>query len=63
MPRIHNENTLIMLIVRFEEFLANFFCLLYNFYPEKYIDKQQITFSEIRDISVDEVRRKLYFVK
>lgn len=59
MPVIHGSNTLIMLITRFEEFIAHFLSMLYYKYPHKYLDKQQITFSEIVDIGIDEITHKI----
>ena len=56
MPIIHGDNALIMLITRFEEFLSSFFTMLYFMYPQKYLDTQQIAFSEIIDKGIDEVR-------
>ena len=59
MPIIHGSNTLIMLITRFEEFIANFLSELYRLYPHKYLDKQQIAFSEIENLGIDKVREKI----
>lgn len=59
MPIIHASNTLVMLITRFEEFIANFLSELYELYPHKYLDKQQITFSEIENIGIDEIKEKI----
>lgn len=59
MPIIHNSNTLIMLMTRFEELIANFLSILYCKYPHKYLDKQQIMFSEIVDIGIDEITQKI----
>lgn len=56
MPIIHGNNALIMLITRFEEFLSSFFTTLYCMYPQKYLDTQQIAFSEIIDKGIDEVK-------
>lgn len=59
MPIIHGNNTLIMLITRFEEFVANFISELYLLYPHKYLDKQQILFSEIENVGIENIRKKI----
>lgn len=59
MPLIHTSNTLVMLITRFEEFMSNFLSELYTLYPEKYLDQQQIRFSEIIDKGIDDIRQKI----
>ena len=59
MPIIHGSNTLIMLITRFEEFISNFISELYTLYPHKYLDKQQILFSEIESLGIEAIRQKI----
>ena len=59
MPVIHGSNTLVMLITRFEEFISSVLTRLYSQYPQKYLDDQKITFSEILDSGIDEVREKI----
>ena len=59
MPVIHGSNTLVMLITRFEEFISRVLTKLYSQYPQKYLDDQKITFSEILDSGIDEVREKI----
>ena len=61
MPVIHGSNTLIMLITRFEEFISNLISKMYLLYPQKYLDKQQISFSEIACCGVDEIRKKIVY--
>ena len=61
MPVIHGSNTLIMLITRFEEFISNLLSKVYLLYPQKYLDKQQISFSEIANCGIDEVRKKIVY--
>lgn len=39
MPQIHSSNTLIMLIVRFEEFISNFITSIFLMFPDKYLNK------------------------
>ena len=46
MPITHGNNTLIMLITRFEEFISDFIEIVYLKFPQKYLDSQTITFSE-----------------
>ena len=59
MPIIHGNNTLIMLITRFEEFIADFIETIYLKFPQKYLDKQTISFSEIENVGVDGIRQKI----
>lgn len=59
MPEIHANNTLIMLLIRFEEFIADFFKSLYLYFPAKYLDGQSITFSEISQLGVEEVKKNI----
>lgn len=59
MPVIHGSNTLTMLITRFEEFIAVFISELYVLFPHKYLDKQQISFSEIENLGITTVRKKI----
>lgn len=56
MPITHGNNTLIMLITRFEEFISDFIEILYQKYPNKYLDNQTITFSEIAQNGVENIR-------
>lgn len=56
MPVIHCSNTLVMLLTRFEECIANFLRVLYPLFPQKYLDNQTIAFSEISEKSTAEVR-------
>lgn len=57
MPVIHGSNTLIMLITRFEEFVSNFLSDLYVLFPQKYLDKQSVTFSELSSSNINDVKR------
>lgn len=57
MPVIHGSNTLIMLITRFEEFVSNFLSDLYTMFPQKYLDKQSITFSELSSSNINDVKQ------
>lgn len=59
MPIAHCNNTLIMLITRFEEFISDFIRLLYERYPQKYLDKQTITFSEISHCETCDIKEKI----
>lgn len=61
MPIIHEHNTLIMLITRFEEFFANLLRFLYEKYPQLYLDNQKVSFSQIKDMGIDEVRQQILF--
>ena len=59
MPEIHGDNTLIMLITRFEEFVSRLLGQIYFMFPQKYLDNQDVKFSEIAGIGVDEVRSNI----
>ncbi len=59
MPIVHGNNTLIMLITRFEEFVSDFIELLYREFPQKYLYNQSITFVEIANIGVEDVKEKI----
>lgn len=59
MPIIHGNNTLIMLITRFEEFISEFIEIIYKKYPQKYLDDQKIAFSEIANSNVESIREKI----
>lgn len=59
MPVIRGSNTLIMLITRFEEFIAAFISELYILFPHKYLDAQQVSYSEIENIGVEAIRKKI----
>lgn len=61
MPMIHGSNTLIMLITRFEEFIANFSSEIFTQFPQRYLDKQAITFSELTGIGgIEEIKGFLF---
>lgn len=59
MPYIHINNTIIMLITRFEDFISDFIKYLYLKYPKKYLDNQTICFSEISQSNLSEIRGKI----
>ncbi len=59
MPQIHSNNTLIMLLIRFEEFISRFFSSLYSMYPQKYLDNQCVVFSEISSLGVSEIKKNI----
>ncbi len=59
MAIMHGHNTIIMLITRFEEFIADFIRVLYKKFPQKYLDKQTITFSEIDKKGVSDIKEKI----
>lgn len=60
MPVIHGSNALIMLITRFEEFFSTYFQLLFELFPAKYIDKQNISFKEIGELQeIEQIKNYL----
>lgn len=62
MPIIHGDNTLTMLITRFEEFISNFLARIYLTFPDKYINAQKITFGELNKLTaldIDSIQKKI----
>ncbi|MBO7435893.1 hypothetical protein J6U76_07895 [bacterium] len=59
MPDILGSTMLIMLITRFEEFFTFFLSTLYVKYPEKYLNNQQLAFSEIQSGDIEEIKKNL----
>ena len=53
---IHSDNTLIMLLIRFEEFVSNVLRTIFEMFPQKYLDGQAITYSEIQKRDLNEIR-------
>ena len=53
---IHNDNALIMLIMRFEQFISTVFRTLMCVYPKKYIASKQIEYSKIIEIGPDKIK-------
>lgn len=46
-----------MLITRFEEFISNFLGELYIMFPQKYLDNQSVTFSELSSANINDVKQ------
>lgn len=59
MPAIHIDNTVVMLITRFEEFIADYIRYIFIKYPQKYLDKQTICFSEITETNYTDIKEKI----
>ena len=59
MSTIHSNNTITMLITKFEDFISDFIKYLYLKYPKKYLDNQTICFSEISQSNISEIREKI----
>lgn len=59
MPVIHGSSTLIMLITYFEEFIASLLNRIFKTFPQKYLDKQQVTYSDICNCSIEEVEGRI----
>ena len=54
---IHGCNSLVMLITRFEEFISAYLEVLFEKFPQKYIDKQSVEFKDISPFAgIDEIR-------
>lgn len=56
MPKLNSNNTLVMLLVRFEEFISKLLAELYTQYPQKYLNNKDIKYSEIIECGIDEIR-------
>ncbi len=56
MSQIHASNTLIMLIIRFEEFISNFITSIFLMFPDKYLNNKCVCFSEIEDLVTEEIK-------
>ena len=56
---LHNNNALISVLVRFENFLNDYFVWLINKYPDKYLSEKQIKYSELLKYNYDELRSEL----
>lgn len=56
MAEIHFSNTLIMLITKFEEFIAEYFRVLFSMYPEKYLNNEKILYSDIQKHGVRQIQ-------
>lgn len=59
MPQIHSTNTLIMLIIRFEEFISKFITTLFLLFPDKYLNNKCVCFSEIEDLGTKEIKETI----
>ena len=59
MPSIHGCSVLMMLVTRFEEFISHYLSELYIQFPHKYLDNQQLTFSEISSANIEEIKKNL----
>lgn len=59
MPLIHGCSTLMMVVTRFEEFISNYLSELYTRFPHKYLDNQQLSFSEICSADIKEIKKNL----
>ena len=55
MQILHANNTLMMLITRFEEFIGKLLYYLFKCYPDKYINNQKLSLFEIEGLSHDEL--------
>ena len=56
---IHSGNTLIMLLIRFEEFFSEVLKIIYDLYPQKYLDNKMISYIEIQNSAPNNVRRTI----
>lgn len=56
---LHNNNALISVLVRFENFLNEYFIWLINKYPDKYLSEKQIKYSELLKFNYEDLRGEL----
>lgn len=59
MSVIHFSNILIMLVTKFEEYIADLFRELYCLFPEKYLNKETILFSDIQDKGLVQIKEEI----
>jgi len=59
MPILHSVNTLIMLITKFEEGISDFLSALYQLFPQKYINNQTVSFSEVEGKTPEEIKETI----
>lgn len=59
MMEIHNNNAIMSLLVRFENFFHDYFKWLIQKYPDKYLNDKSIPFSELVKYNYDDMRSKL----
>lgn len=56
LPNIHAANTLIMLLIRFEDFVSNHIRKMFSKFPEKYLNEKSISLAEINDLGINEIK-------
>lgn len=61
-PKILNESTLIMILIKFENAIAGIFRFLIEKYPEAYLQDKSITYSKLFSIAPDIAYIKEHFV-
>lgn len=59
MPRLHGNSALIMLIIKFEEFIAEVLALLCRKFPRKYLEEENVKYSELTGGNIVAVRENL----
>ena len=59
MPRLHGNSALIMLIIKFEEFIADVLALLCRKFPRKYLEEENVKYSELTGGNIVAVRENL----
>lgn len=56
---IHNNNAIISLLIRFENFLTAYFKWIINKYPTKYLNEKSIQYSELLKFDYENLKREL----
>lgn len=59
MISIHNDNAIISLLIRFENFLNDYFEWLIKKYPDKYLSEKNIRYSELIKFDFDDLKEEL----
>lgn len=59
MPLMHGNSALIMLIIKFEEFIAEVLALLCRKFPQKYLEDENVKYSELTGGNIAAVRDNL----
>ena len=56
MPSIHGAASLMMAVTRFEEFISNYLAELYTAFPQKYLNNQTLSYSEIQSSNIEDIK-------
>ncbi len=62
-PLLFSSSSLMMLLIKYEEAISSLFEYLVNTYPNAYLNKKTMSYSEMLEIDADSLCIKEYFVK